>query len=117
HRLADRVSHRHAGAALEFDERRPRGLRLLEDLLLHRRGEPGPLLQRQPRDGGAGPGRHHAVAVLAEDDSAHPRPPPLQPARHVSSTVPRPRTRCHGRPARCTARYVSTSTGLLTTTR
>ena len=46
--------------------------------------EAGPLLDRQPGDGGARPDRHHAVAVFAEDQGFHLRRRHLQSLAEIA---------------------------------
>ncbi len=66
--LPDRKSHGKARPAFELDELRSSRLGLFKNFPLNDRTEAGPLLQRKAGYRGARPDRHHAVAVLAEDE-------------------------------------------------
>ena len=66
--LGNRDSDSKAGAGFLFDHLSAGGLGAGEGVLPKLGGVAGIFFQRQAADAGARPDRHHAVAVLAEDD-------------------------------------------------
>ena len=119
--FADRDADGEARASLELDHLGTAAAGAGED----RVGDGGiparELLERQAGGLGRRPDRHHAVAVLAQDQGRHLRGGSWSFSairlrnRAVSSWVPRPITWVGGRSSWRTARYVKTSTGLETT--
>src|SRR5687768_11225167 len=67
--LADGQSDGEPGAALALDDGRASRLRLVEHLATDLLVEARPLFQRQSSDARARPDWHHAVAMLAEEES------------------------------------------------
>ena len=118
----NRQSDGKARAALLLDHFGARALGAREQLAGQVRRPAGKLFQRQAGHGGAGPDRHHAVAMLAQDQRLDLRRRRRRAAGRSGSesescraACPGRCTRAGGKSSRLAARYVSTSTGFETT--